>query len=29
VRLRMMKVTAAQAKNLASKIDTFIHSTGD
>ena len=29
VRLRMMKVSAAQAKDLASKIDTFIHSTGD
>ena len=29
VRLRMMKVTAAQAKELASKVDTFIHSTGD
>ena len=29
VRLRMMKVSAAQAKDLVSKIDTFIHSTGD
>lgn len=29
VRLKMMKVTAEQAKDLASKIDTFIHSTGD
>jgi hypothetical protein len=29
VRLRMLKVSAAQAKDLASKIDTFIHSTGD
>jgi hypothetical protein len=29
VRLKMMKVSAEQAKDLASKIDTFIHSTGD
>ncbi len=29
VRLRMMKVSAEQAKKLASQIDTFIHSTGD
>jgi hypothetical protein len=29
VRPRMTKVSAAQAKELASKIDTFIYSTGD
>jgi len=29
VRLKMMKVSAEQAKKLASQIDTFIHSTGD
>ena len=29
VRLKMMKVSVEQAKDLASKIDTFIHSTGD
>jgi hypothetical protein len=29
VRLRMMKITPEQAKDLASKFDTFIHSTGD
>lgn len=29
VRLSMMKISAAQAKDLASKFDTFIHSTGD
>jgi hypothetical protein len=29
VRLRMMNVRPEQAKNLASKIDAFIHATGD
>lgn len=29
VRLRMTKIGSEQAKTLASKIDTFIHSTGD
>jgi hypothetical protein len=29
VRLRMMNVRPEQAKSLASKIDTFIHATGD
>ncbi len=29
VRLRMMNVKPEQAKSLASKVDTFIHATGD
>lgn len=29
VRLRMMNVRPEQAKSLASKIDTFVHATGD
>jgi hypothetical protein len=29
VRLNMMKITPEQAKDLSSKFDTFIHSTGD